>query len=174
MVQRTATSTFDARPHPRVTLVAAIGSILGGDLHLAGEQWSVGVGWVASLGAAFHLLDGQGSWPLLTVGASYARGGASVTGEGAAGDGRLSPTDLRFSITLGKTIRGLYTPYLAARRFTGGMRVPLADRELTGGDRGHHQVAVGGSLSLPGGHDAWMELAFLGERRLALGVGRSF
>jgi hypothetical protein len=143
----------------RTSVQLASGAVVSGTI---GAD-PLGPGWLFLTGLSYRVADGRGSAPFVllsgTVGALSAR----------ANEAHFSALDVRGGVTIGKTLAGFASPYVAARVFGG----PVYWRGATGTDLYHYQLALGASFSA-GPAVVFAEWAFLGERAASAGAGVSF
>lgn len=97
-------------------------------------------------------------------------------GDVQVGGGLLS-VDIRGSVTVGKTFKNVFTPYLSARVFGGPIVWWRKGEVAVGTDRYHVQVAIGASLHIPVGSSrltATVDWSPALERSFSAGLGLSF
>jgi hypothetical protein len=88
---------------------------------------------------------------------------------------RFTAFDLRAGAIAGKTIAGVFTPYVTARAFGGPVSWRFDGDAVTGTDLYKYQLGGGLSLALFDRKlDVFAEGIALGERGFAAGVGTSF
>jgi hypothetical protein len=169
---RLATATVEWQPLPRWSFVLGLGVLGDGQLTLEGashaEVLRLDPGPLATLGASYLVAKEGEAAPFVI--ATVLAGAGLHTAEPIGGGAREAFTaiDLRAGLAAGKTFVDVLRPYVAARVF-GGPAL-LGDR-ATGTDRYHLQLAVGLSVVLPRGFDAFAELAPGPERAATFGIG---
>jgi hypothetical protein len=179
LVQPSAAATLEWRLSSKVAVMAGGGAVLPGTLRASGRSFDVRPGWLATIGLSDRIVDGEGRSPFVLLSVSIAQSSARTAlpsgTSGTAGEASSVPlraTDVRLGATIGKTL-GIVTPFAAARVFGGPVFWSLDGQDLTGTDRGHYQLGVGCALTLGAGFDAFAEWDYLGERRVAAGLGWS-
>jgi len=152
------------------------GAIVGGELQQDGARYHVDPGWVVSATIARKWFGDPGDLfffaTTLTVGVSA----ANTQGENGVGDGSrplLVAQDNRLGAVLGHVFGGVWSPYVAARAFGGPVFWRFDGHDVTGTDRHHYTIGLGGNLTV-GDFDVSAEGAFFGERSLSIGVSHSF
>lgn len=169
--QWSTVATVEWRTSEKLTLVAGGGAVLGGRLDVDGRAFDVRTGWLTTLGLSHRLADGRGRSPFVLFTASLTFSSARTTNE--TDDTPLRAGDARIGLLLGKTV-GPWSPYAALRAFGGPVLWRLDGTDVSGGDRGHYQIGLGSSFALGKALDAFVEWDWLGERRLAAGLGLAF
>ena len=164
---------------PRVTLFAGAGSIVGGTVHVDGEEHQMHPGWLATAGVSWLAVGETARRPFVL--ASFVLGYASAhttqqpQGDSAASSYRVGwrAGDGRLGLAVGKSF-GFARPYAVARAFGGPVYWQLGGQSLTGTDAHHYQLGAGVALSLPAHVDVAVEAVPLGEQAVVLGVGYAF
>ena len=170
--QSSVAATIEYRVSPKVALMLGGGAVLGGSMRAAGNTYDVEPGWLATVGMSDRIVDGVGRAPFVLLSVSIAQSFVR-TALGDASRVSLKATDVRAGATIGKTL-GPMTPFLAARVFGGPVFWSIAGEDVSGTDRGHYQLGVGCSIAIGSSFDAFAEWDYLGERRLAAGLGLAF
>ncbi len=151
------------------------GAVLTGELDVAGEKSTILPGPFASVAGSFRALDEKKWTPFVLVSASF---GASVTWtkeEGVASPRQetMAAFDARVGVAVGKTIGGIFSPYLAARAFGLPVLWTIEDHASVGTDAYHFQLGVGGAGRRGGGVGVVGGIP-LGEQAIVAGGGYSF
>lgn len=130
------------------SLSAILGATLGGQLVFSSSDTTHAIGQGAVVGVAFERqwLPQTASSPFLSTGFKLA---ASFSPSVGHANEELLAIDLRASVTVGKTLAGLLTPYLSARVFGGPIIWLRRSQTLWGTDRYHVQLALGMTLRIP-------------------------
>jgi hypothetical protein len=157
----------------RFTLQAGAGALLGGTLSAGGVDYRIQPGWLAQAGLTWLALDGETTWPFLSVSATLAASGARTTAGGQP-DETLTALDAGLSIAVGKSFLGWLSPYVGVKVFGGPVFWTLAGAPVTGTDVHHYQVALGVAAALPGGFDVVVEGSPLGAQGVTGAVGWAF
>lgn len=175
----------------RFVLQVGGGAILDGTLTVGGTAHTVDPGWVAAAGFSYRLADEKKRAPFVLFSYGFAIGrththlrdmpAASIASPWSLamlsrGTAKvpLTAVDLaRVGLTVGKSF-GPLTPFASARVFGGPVFWTIDGASATGGDRYHFQLATGASVRPGAGIDLFAEWAFVGERRVSLGVGAAF
>lgn len=167
LIQDSLAGSFEVRATDALTLMVSGGAVVGGTMRAGGRSFDVRPGPVVAVGASQRIVDGRGRAPfvLLSLTASQS---FLTTDPGVP----LRATDVRLGATIGKTI-GPLTPFAVARVFGGPVRWTLDGNDVTGSDRGHYQLGIGGAIA-KGAFDAFVEWDWLGERRVTAGIGVAF
>lgn len=155
----------------RWALRAAVGGVLHGTLGRPGERYVLGPGVVGSLGARYRIVEPDGAIPFVDANAVVAASWSPAARRDGVGGGApgVVATDLRFGATVGWSLWDLWTPYTSVRAFGGPVLWERDGERITGTDIHHYQVALGSSLSWPGG-GVFLDGSFLGERSLTAGL----
>lgn len=168
LLQGATSATIDLLPLERLSLSAALGATLPGRLDYAGTRFDLLPGPMAGVGIGYRLFGGKAPFIHTSLTLSLAR---STT---RAPDGReeaFTSRDYRLGVAVGKTLGKVAAPFAFARYFGGGTSWAVAGH---GGDHFRYQVGIGSAFTLSEHFDALAELAFLGERRMSLGIGYVF
>ena len=150
-------ASLDRRIGDRVTLQLALGSAIAGTI---GEE-NLHAGPLGSLAISSRFVDDSKTTPFVVGTASIAQSYVKTS------TSTLAATDGRIGLVVGKTF-GPVAPFVVARAFGG----PVYFNGVTGTDRYHYQLGAG-ALVFSSGFDAAIEVAFLGERRVTVGLGWS-
>lgn len=160
------------------------GGIASGALEHGAARDAIGPGLTGFVGVAGRVFDGQGALPFLQLTATLSTSHAITRGNGrrtdgsvdpGSGDNRYTAFDLRIGAIAGKTIEGVFTPYVAARAFGGPVYWRYDGERVTGTDVYKYQLGGGVSLALFQRRlDVFAEGVALGERGVAAGIGTTF
>jgi len=150
-----------------LTVGLRAGAVVDGELRSGDRTWEVRPGAVVALQADYRFL----AEPVTLSGGLALAGSFTSTREiGSGREDSLTALDLRLSVTVSKTIEGVFTPYFSARAFGGPVMWTFQDgdvvSDVVGSDPGHHQLAIGASVAPVPGLSASIEWAFLGETAL--------
>jgi hypothetical protein len=160
----------------RFVLQVGGGAILDGTLTVGRTAHTVDPGWVAAAGFSYRLADEKKRAPFVLFSYGFAIGRTHTHLRDDPGSAKvpLTAIDLaRAGLTVGKSF-GPLTPFASARVFGGPVFWTIDGASATGGDRYHFQLATGASVRPGAGLDLFAEWAFVGERRVSLGVGAAF
>lgn len=179
--RRAVSAALDLQLGEANTISLGGGAGLGGLLRLGDVRYAISPGWLFTAAYSRRLLDGQGAWPFLLLGVSLGGSGASTRAETPMA---IAPTmsstaslfafDLRASLTVGKTLFRVMSPYASARVFGGPVIWSTGQTTINGTDQRHFQLAAGLMTALPRGFDLYVEGAPLGERAVTIGGGVRF
>lgn len=174
--RRSASAALEWRALESLTLTIVAGAAIDGDVTFEDSlvrpsRATIGPGPVGSLGVAYRIFEGAGWEPFVLLGGS-ASASSAVTSRGPE-EARLTAVDVRVSVTVGEVFLDHLAPYLALRGFGGPIFWELEEASVTGSDRTHFQLGLGG-LVTTGDVDAFFEIAPLGERAVTTGIAVSF
>jgi len=173
LTEQMLTVAFGRRFGEDFTLNIVGGGILGGDLtdSVSGEH-EVSQGVIGSVQGTQRLVRQRGARPFVLGTLSFSASRTTTTPMAGGSSSSLVATDFRVSAMAGYRLRKRFTVHSAARAFAGP--VFWSNVDDPGSDRHFFQLAVGGSVFLPGKTRLFTEWAFLGERNITVGVARSF
>jgi hypothetical protein len=169
LLQGASLATFDVLPLERLTLSAAAGASLGGRVDYLGERYDLAPGPIGGLGASYRLFGGK--WPFLHLSLTVSLSRSTAEAEGGERS-TFTSKDYRVGAAAGMVLGSVAAPFVVARYFGGGTDWSVAGGK--GADDYRYHVGVGSAFGLSRHFDVLTELAFLGERRLTLGVGYLF
>lgn len=169
LLQGASVATLDVLPLERLSLSAAAGASLGGDLEYEGQRYDLSPGPIGGLGASYRLFGGKLPFVHLSLTVSLSRATAVAADESQS---TFTSRDYRVGVAAGMALGEVAAPFAMARYFGGGTDWSVAGGK--GADAHRYHVGVGSAFGLSEHFDALAELAFLGERRLTLGVGYLF
>lgn len=174
--EQTATATLGMDFGNGWALSLTGGAIVGGVAKYEGERHTLQPGWLAGVAVELEVVEGGGSVPFVQATFSGSVSGTRSVLDGAASDeGRaLIAWDVRFAVTMGWNLWEVWRPYLSFRGFGGGAHWDLPDGEVMGTDRSHVQVAIGSTITIPGGVFIFGEYAPVFETAFNAGLGVSF
>jgi hypothetical protein len=171
--EESVAASFGRRFGDVLSLRLVLGAVLDGEFERPQEHYDVRPGFLVAANVARRWFGGSGyDWFLttsLTVGVSFA-GTTSPSGAKEA----LTAQDSRIAVLLGHSFAKRWNPYIAARVFGGPVFWTLNGEKVTGSDRHHYAIGLGGSYSVGGGVDLMAEGAFFGEKSLSAGASISF
>jgi hypothetical protein len=130
-------------------------------------------GPAVSVAGSYRLVDGRGAAPFVMLGASLAASGLGTREIGTGDTENMYAFDGRLGVTVGKTIAGIVSPYVAARAFGLPVLWNFQGQNITGTDKYHYQVGAGVALRL-GPADILAEWAPFGEGEVLFGAGMAF
>lgn len=148
---------------------ASAGLVFDGYLRGPSAQYDVQPGFVLAFRGSKTWIEDEAWWPFVATSVTVAAGWAGLTGEGGLADDGLLAFDLRAEVSVGKTLFGFWTPYVALRVF-GAPLVLLDGTDTAGSDPHHYQLAFGTQLAFPSGVAAYVDWSPLGERSLSVGL----
>lgn len=169
LVQAASVATFDLLPTERLSLSAALGASLGGQLDYRDQEFDLGPGPIVGVGAAYRLFGAKLPFLHLSMTLSVSR--STARAEDGPGTAFVS-RDVRAGVAIGKTLGSRVAPFVVVRAFGGGTHWDVAGGK--GRDAFLYHVGIGSALGLSRQWDALLEIAFLGEKRATLGVGYLF
>jgi hypothetical protein len=170
--RRSATLALERRIGDRWAVQIGAGASLGGDISVGADRYELDVGWLASIGGSYRVLDGDGLLPFFLTSLSLGVGSAQARdGDEAAA---LTAIDARVAATVGKMFWDFLGPYAVARVFGGPVLWERGGEDVTGSDRYHVQLGAGLLLARPGVVSAFFELVPLGEQTVTTGLAASF
>ncbi len=146
------------------TWQAAAGAVLGGELDVGSETYSLSPGLVLQGRLGRRFVEPAGGRPWIDGSISAAMALASL------GDDDWIATDVRLGASAGWMLGESLGLYGAGRLFGGPILWTRGDETLGGSDPDHYQLAAGAVLALPAGLGAFVEVAPLGERAAAAGL----
>lgn len=156
-----------------LTLTIAGGAVLDGELAQPGIGYDIAPGWLTAVTVGRRWLGGgKNDFFLatsLTVGISFTHT-ESPTGVRTS----LVAQDNRLGVVVGRTVAGIWNPYIVARVFGGPVHWNIDGTDVVGSDRHHYAIGLGGSLAVAGAVDIVGEAAFFGERSFVFGATYSF
>lgn len=166
---------FTYRFAPRWSLQTSLGVILSGSLDGQLGNYRLQPGILGSVSLGFTILDGAGALPYLAISLTAGVASAPTTNENEATDQpSFTALDFRLSAVIGKRLFGFWLPYGGVAVFGGPVFFAPHGQSLTGGDQHHFRLSVGSSFSLPAHLEAFVEVGFLGEQNVLLGLGYAF
>jgi len=166
---------FTYRFASRWSVQASLGVVISGSLDGQLGNYRLQPGVLGSASVGFAALDGAGPSPYLAMSLTAGVASASTYNEASANDRpQLTAVDFRLSAVIGKRLFGFWLPYGGVAVFGGPVFFAPAGQPLTGGDQHHFRLSVGSSFSLPAHLEAFVEVGFLGEQNVVLGLGYGF
>jgi len=159
----------------RFAFAVSLGVVAGGSLDGGLGNYRLSPGFMASVSAAYTFLDGTGAWPY--VAATFIAGVATTGTQNEANaqdHPQLTALDFRLAGVIGKQFFGFWLPYAGVAVFGGPVYFSPAGQSLVGSDVHHFRLSLGSSFSLPAHLEAFVEVGFLGEQNLLLGLGYAF
>jgi hypothetical protein len=154
---------------------ASLGVVLGGSLDGPLGNYRFEPGILGSVAVSYTFLDGSAALPYLA--ATLTAGVASVSTYNEADTTQrpqFTALDFRLSAVIGKRLFGFWMPYGGVAVFGGPVFFSPQGQSLVGTDVHHFRLSVGSSFSLPAHLEAFVEVGFLGEQNVVLGVGYAF
>jgi len=154
-----------------VTMLAGVGSALGGDLQVDGDRHVIQPGPCGTFGIGWRAFAQEDGLPYVVIG--FALSISSSLTEHAGSAHRLTAFDVRPSLIVGWLFADQLGPYFALRSLTGPVIWELDGRQRTTRPTESYQLGAWVSASA-GSIDAFFEIAPLGERAAIIGAGWSF
>jgi hypothetical protein len=172
--QWASVASFVAALKNGTVLGASVGGLMGGYIFQPSRQWTIEPGVVWSLTAGRRFFGQRPAIPFLLVIGTLS-GSSARTREVSNGDTTpLHAFDGKIDLSVGWTLGGTFSPYLAVRGFGGPVLWRIDGERALGGDLYHVSTAVGFNLSLPNRMALYFDGAFLGMRSLGGGVSVRF
>ncbi len=163
---------FTYRFASRWSVQASLGVVITGSLDGQLGNYRLEPGVLGSASMGFTILDGAGPLPYLAMSFTAGVASASTYNEANASDRpQFTALDFRLSAVIGKRLFGFWLPYGGVAVFGGPVFFAPAGQSLTGGDQHHFRLSVGSSFSLPAHLEAFVEVGFLGEQNVVVGLG---
>ena len=154
---------------------ASVGVIISGSLDGQLGNYRLQPGILSSVSLAYTFLDGTGALPFVAASVTAGVASASTYNEVDATDRpQFTALDFRLSAVIGKRLFGFWLPYAGVAVFGGPVFFAPQGQSLTGGDQHHFRVSVGSSFSLPAHLEAFVEVGFVGEQNVVVGLGYAF
>ncbi len=137
------------------------------------RSYDVGPGFSGFVGLAGRVVD-AGEWtPFVHLTGTFSVSHAATRSPSSRDS--YTAFDLRIGAIVGKTIEGVFTPYVAARVFGGPVLWKIDGASVTGTDLYKYQLGGGVSFALFERRlDLFAEAIGLGERGVAAGIGTTF
>jgi hypothetical protein len=165
---------FTYRPS-RWSLQGSLGVVLGGSLDGQLGNYRLQPGILASASVGYTFVDGTGPWPYVAASATVGVASAGAYNQTNSSDRpQFTALDFRLSAVIGKRFFDFWLPYAGVAVFGGPVFFDPAGQALTGGDQHHFRLSVGSSFSLPAHLEAFVEVGFLGEQNVLVGLGYAF
>jgi hypothetical protein len=163
-----------------LVLGAAIGPHMGGTIDSLGrgapdDTWTIRPGVVWSMTVARRFFGTKPQIPFLLVVGTFSGSSASTRRQSDGMRAGLHALDVKADVSLGWTIGGSFSPYLAVRGFGGPVFWRGSEgQRIFGGDLYHVSLAVGFNLSIVNRVSAYFDGAFLGMRGFSAGLAVRF
>jgi hypothetical protein len=165
---------FTYRPS-RWSVQASLGVVLGGSLDGQLGNYRLEPGVLGSVAVGYTFLDGAGALPYVAASLTFGVATAATYNEANASDRpRFTALDFRLSAVIGKRLFDFWLPYAGIAVFGGPVFFAPQGESLTGGDVHHFRLSVGSSFSLPAHLELFVEVGFLGEQNILVGLGYAF
>ncbi len=157
------------------SLQASLGMVISGSLDGQLGNYRLEPGILGSASLSYTFLDGTGALPYVAASLTAGVASASTYNEADPSDRpQLTALDFRLSAVIGKRLFGFWLPYGGVAVFGGPVFFAPHGQSLTGGDEHHFRLSVGSSFSLPAHLEAFVEVGFLGEQNVLVGLGYAF
>jgi hypothetical protein len=154
---------------------ASLGVVIGGSLDGQLGNYRLQPGILGSVSVGYTFLDGSGSLPYVAASLTFGVATASTYNEANAGDRpQLTALDVRLSAVIGKRFFEFWLPYAGVAVFGGPVFFAPEGQSVTGTDEHHFRLSLGSSFSLPAHLDLFVEVGFLGEQNVLIGLGYAF
>jgi hypothetical protein len=163
-----------------LVLGAAIGPHMGGTIDGLGrggpiDTWTIRPGVVWSLTVARRFFASKPEIPFLLVVGTFSGSSTSTRRESDGATAGLHAFDVKADVSMGWTIGGSFSPYLAVRGFGGpALWRGVEGQRIIGGDLYHVSLAAGFNLTIVNRVSAYFDGAFVGMRGLSGGVAVRF
>ena len=165
-------AAFSYRFASRWSVQASLGVLISGSLDGQLGNYRLQPGVLGSVSVGFTILDGVGPSPYLAVSFTVGVASASTYNEANTNDRpQFTALDVRLSAVIGKRLFGFWLPYAGAAVIGGPVFFAPAGQSMTGADQHHFRLSVGSSFSLPAHLEVFVEVGFLGEQNVLLGLG---
>jgi hypothetical protein len=165
---------FTYRPS-RWSIQASVGMVIGGSLDGQLGNYRLQPGILGSVSVGYTFLDGTGALPFVAASFTAGVASASTYNEANASDRpQFTALDFRLSAVIGKRFFDFWLPYAGVAVFGGPVYFAPEGQSLTGTDEHHFRLSVGSSFTLPAHLEAFVEVGFLGEQNLLVGIGYAF
>lgn len=159
----------------RWSVQASLGVVIGGSLDGQLGNYRLQPGILGSASVGFTVLDGTGSLPYVAASLTVGVASASTYNEANAGDRpQFTALDVRLSAVIGKRFFEFWLPYAGIAVFGGPVFFAPEGQSVTGTDEHHFRLSLGSSFSLPAHLDLFVEVGFLGEQNVLIGLGYAF
>ncbi len=159
----------------RWSVQASLGMVISGSLDGPLGNYRLQPGILGSASVAYTFLDGVGALPFVAASLTAGAASASTYNEADATDRpQFTALDFRLSAVIGKRLFGFWLPYGGVAVFGGPVFFAPQGQSLTGTDQHHFRLTVGSSFSLPSHLEAFIEVGFLGEQNVLIGLGYAF
>ncbi len=165
---------FTYRPS-RWSVQGSLGVVLGGSLDGPLGNYRLQPGVLGSVSVGYTILDGTGALPYLGASLTFGAATAGTYNEANANDRpQFTALDFRLSLVIGKRLFEFWLPYAGVAVFGGPVFFAPVGQSLTGTDVHHFRLSVGSSFTLPAHLEFFVEVGFLGEQNVLLGLGYAF
>lgn len=159
----------------RWSVQASLGVVIGGSLDGQLGNYRLEPGILGSVSVGYTFLDGSGALPYVAASLTFGVASASTYNEANATDRpQFTALDFRLSAVIGKRFFDFWLPYAGIAVFGGPVFFAADGQSLTGTDEHHFRLSVGSSFSLPAHLDLFVEVGFLGEQNVLIGLGYAF
>jgi hypothetical protein len=159
----------------RWSVQGSLGAVIGGSLDGQLGNYRLQPGILGSASVGYTFLDGSGPLPYVAASLTFGVASASTYNEANADDRpHLTALDVRLSAVIGKRFFEFWLPYAGVAVFGGPVFFAPLGQSLTGTDEHHFRLSVGSSFSLPAHLDLFVEVGFLGEQNVLVGLGYAF
>ncbi len=154
---------------------ASLGMVISGSLDGQLGNYRLEPGILSSISVGYTFLDGTGALPFVAASLTAGVASAATYNEEETSDRpQFTALDFRLSAVIGKRLFGFWLPYAGVAVFGGPVFFAPHGQSLVGGDEHHFRLSVGSSFSLPAHLEAFLEVGFLGEQNVLVGLGYGF
>jgi hypothetical protein len=169
-----STAAFTYR-FSRWAVQASIGMVISGSLDGQLGNYRLQPGILGGASISYTILDGAGALPFLAASIAAAVASASTYNEANAADRpQFTALDIRLNAVIGKRLFGFWLPYGGIAVIGGPIFFAPAGQSMTGQAEYHVRFSLGSSFTLPAHLEAFIEVGFLAEQNVVVGLGYAF
>ena len=159
----------------RWAVQGSVGMVIAGSLDGALGNYRLEPGFLASASISYTILDGAGALPFLAASITAGVATASTYNEADTSDRpQFTALDIRLTAVIGKRLFGFWLPYGGIAVIGGPIFFAPYGQSQTGQAEYHVRFSVGSSFSLPAHLEAFVEVGFLAEQNVVVGLGYAF
>jgi len=154
---------------------ASVGMVIGGSLDGPLGNYRLEPGILSSVSLGYTFLNGAGAVPYVASSLTAGVAAAPTYNEANTNDRPgFTALDFRLAAVIGWRLFDFWLPYAGAAVFGGPVFFAPQGQSLTGGDQHHFRLSLGSSFTLPAHLEAFIEIGFLGEQNVLIGLGYAF